>query len=342
MKLTFQKKAFIIAEVGVNHNGSIVMAKKLIDEALLAGADAVKFQMFHADELTTKTAGLADYQKKTKEKNQHEMLKKLELAPADFIELKQYCDDKQIFFLATPFDLRSVDFLDDLGMSVFKVGSGDLTNFPLLKKISKTSKPIILSTGMALLEEIDNTINYLTALNKGQEICILHCTSSYPAPEQELNLKVINEYIKRYPYTIGYSDHSVGTHIPVAAVALGAKIIEKHITLDQSLPGPDHAASMPAEEFREMVRLIRLTELALGTEQKQMTGLEKQVKPLVRRGLYLNRDIEAGKILTDSDLIALRPLKGIEANEYENVLGKVLKTSKKKHEPLYWGDVHEQ
>ncbi|MGD6793067.1 N-acetylneuraminate synthase [Metabacillus indicus] len=336
--LNLQNGAFIIAEIGVNHNGSLDMAKKLVDEAVRAGADAVKFQLFQADELTTRTVGLADYQKKTMEATQHEMLKKLELSYADFIELKKYCDNKNVFFMATPFDVKSVDILDEMGMKVFKVGSGDLTNFPLLKQISKKKKPIILSTGMALLEEIDRTISYLQSLNEKQEICILHCTSSYPAPEEELNLHVIKDYINRYPFTIGYSDHSVGTHIPVAAIAIGAKIIEKHFTLDQTLPGPDHSASMQAEEFKEMVRQIRLTETALGSDQKQLTNLETQVKPLVRRGLYLKRDLPAGTVVTELDLVALRPLEGIEANEYENVLGKVLKIFKKQHQPLSWDD----
>ncbi|WP_110112110.1 N-acetylneuraminate synthase [Bacillus sp. CGMCC 1.16541] len=332
---------FVIAEIGVNHNGSMKLAKQLIDGAVYAGADAVKFQMFHADELTTAQADLADYQKKTNEGTQYEMLKKLELSATEFAELKAYCDQQNILFLATPFDSRSVDYLDQLGMSLFKVGSGDLTNFPLLKQIVQTGKPIILSTGMSTLAEIDQTLSYVTSLNPTVSVSILHCTSSYPAPESQLNLRVIPEYMKRYPYPIGYSDHSVGIHIPIAATALGAQMIEKHITLDQSLPGPDHAASITVEECKRMIQCIRLTEQSLGTGQKELTENEKAIKPLVRRGLYVKDDVPSGTILAEHHLIALRPLADIEANRLEEVIGKVVKVDKKKHEPLQWSDFHE-
>ncbi|MFE4242165.1 N-acetylneuraminate synthase [Peribacillus butanolivorans] len=332
---------FIIAEIGVNHNGSLELAKKLVDAAIDAGADAVKFQMFDTEELTTRQADLAEYQKKTKEKNQYDMLKKLELSSAEFIDLKEYCDKKNIVFLATPFDLKSVDFLNDLDMYAFKVGSGDLTNYPLLKRIVETDKPIILSTGMSLISEIDQTIAYLRGLKENLQISILHCTSSYPTPEQQINLKVINDYLNRYPYVIGYSDHSIGTHIPIAATALGARILEKHITLDNTLPGPDHLASIDIKEFKEMVQLVRLTELSLGSEQKQLTENEKRVKPLVRRSLYLKSNVPTGTVISENDLIALRPLAGIEANEFEKVIGKVLRVPKKKHEPLSWTDFND-
>ncbi|WP_144527699.1 N-acetylneuraminate synthase [Peribacillus simplex] len=332
---------FIIAEIGVNHNGSLELAKKLVDAAIDAGADAVKFQMFDTEELTTRQADLVQYQKKTKEKNQYDMLKKLELSSFEFIDLKKYCDKKNIIFLATPFDLKSVDFLNDLDMSAFKVGSGDLTNYPLLKRIVETDKPIILSTGMSLISEIDQTIAYLRGLKENLQISILHCTSSYPTPEQQINLKVINDYLNRYPYVIGYSDHSIGTHIPIAATALGARILEKHITLDNSLPGPDHLASIDIKGFKEMVQLVRLTELSLGSEQKQLTANEKGVKPLVRRSLYLKSNVPIGTIISENDLIALRPLAGIEANEFEKVIGKVLRVPKKKHEPLSWTDFND-
>ncbi|MCM3676000.1 N-acetylneuraminate synthase [Peribacillus simplex] len=332
---------FIIAEIGVNHNGSLELAKKLVDAAIDAGADAVKFQMFDTEELTTRQADLVQYQKKTKEKNQYDMLKKLELSSVEFIDLKNYCDKKNIIFLATPFDLKSVDFLNDLDMSAFKVGSGDLTNYPLLKRIVETDKPIILSTGMSLISEIDQTIAYLRALKENLQISILHCTSSYPTPEQQINLKVISDYLKRYPFVIGYSDHSIGTHIPIAATALGARILEKHITLDNTLPGPDHLASIDIKEFKEMVQLVRLTEISLGSEQKQLTANEKRVKPLVRRSLYLKSNVPIGTIISENDLIALRPLAGIEANEFEKVIGKVLRVPKKKHEPLSWTDFND-
>ncbi|MBL3645659.1 N-acetylneuraminate synthase [Bacillus sp. RHFB] len=341
LKIDRDSRTFIIAEIGVNHNGSLVLAKKLVDKAIDAGADAVKFQMFETEALTTEQADLTEYQKRTKEKNQYDMLKKLELSPAEFIELKKYCDNKNIIFLATPFDLKSIDFLNKLDMCAFKVGSGDLTNFPLLKRIVKTGKPIILSTGMSTISEIDRTIDYLNALKKNLQISVLHCTSSYPASEQQINLNVIRDYLKRYPFVIGYSDHSIGIHIPIAATALGARIIEKHITLDQSLPGPDHSASINIEEFKEMVQLVRLTELSLGSEKKSVTEDEKRVKPLVRRSLYFKFNAPIGTVITENDLIALRPLDGIEANEFEKVIGKVLRVPKKKHEPLLWTDFHD-
>lgn len=341
LKIDRDSRTFIIAEIGVNHNGSLILAKKLVDKAIDAGADAVKFQMFDTEALTTEQADLAEYQKRTKEKNQFDMLKKLELSPDEFIDLKKYCDKKNIIFLATPFDLKSVDFLNKLDMCAFKVGSGDLTNFPLLKRIVKTGKPIILSTGMSTISEIDQTIDYLNALKENLQISILHCTSSYPASEQQINLNVIRDYLKRYPFVIGYSDHSIGIHIPIAATALGARIIEKHITLDQSLPGPDHSASINIEEFKEMVQLVRLTELSLGSEKKSITEDEKRMKPLVRRSLYLKSNTPTGTVITEDQLITLRPLAGIEANEFEKVIGRVLKVPKKKHAPLFWTDFYD-
>ncbi|MEV5035957.1 N-acetylneuraminate synthase [Peribacillus frigoritolerans] len=341
LKINRDSRTFIIAEIGVNHNGSLILAKKLVDKAIDAGADAVKFQMFDTEALTTEQADLTEYQKRTKEKNQYDMLKKLELSPDQFTDLKKYCDKKNIIFLATPFDLKSVDFLNKLDMCAFKVGSGDLTNFPLLKRIVKTGKPIILSTGMSTISEIDQTIDYLNALKENLQISVLHCTSSYPASEQQINLNVIRDYLKRYPFVIGYSDHSIGIHIPIAATALGARIIEKHITLDQSLPGPDHLASINIEEFKEMVQLVRLTELSLGSEKKSVTEDEKRVKPLVRRSLYLKSNTPIGTVITEDELITLRPLAGIEANEFEKVIGRVLKVPKKKHAPLFWTDFYD-
>lgn len=194
---------------------------------------------------------------------------------------------------------------------------------------------------MSLISEIDQTIAYLRGLKENLQISILHCTSSYPTPEQQINLKVINDYLNRYPYVIGYSDHSIGTHIPIAATALGARILEKHITLDNTLPGPDHLASIDIKEFKEMVQLVRLTELSLGSEQKQLTENEKRVKPLVRRSLYLKSNVPIGTVISENDLIALRPLAGIEANEFEKVIGKVLRVQKKKHEPLSWTDFND-
>ncbi|WP_025026600.1 N-acetylneuraminate synthase family protein [Caldalkalibacillus mannanilyticus] len=331
---------YVIAEIGVNHNGSIILAKQLIEEAKRAGANAVKFQMFSAEQLASDQAELAGYQEKVKASNQKEMLSALELKKEDFRELKHYCDQVGITFLATPFDLQSAHFLHKLGMVAFKIGSGDLTNAPLLGLVASFRKPLLLSTGMSTLSEIEQALSWLT---ENQEVALFHCTSAYPAPFEELHLKVIETYRKAFQGSqvkkIGYSDHSQGIYVPIAAAALGYKLIEKHLTLDHSLEGPDHEASLTPTEFKEMVEGIRQIEKSLGGTVKQVTSSEAETKPKVRRGIYLAKALEQGHILTEADLICLRPAHHMEAAQFFNVIGKKLMTRKQKGEALHWNDI---
>lgn len=331
---------YIIAEIGVNHNGSIILAKQLIEEAKQAGADAVKFQMFSAEQLASEQAKLATYQEKVKAANQKDLLSALELKKEEFRELKDYCDQIGMTFLATPFDLKSAYFLHELGMVAFKIGSGDLTNAPLLRLVASFHKPLLLSTGMSTLSEIEEALSWVS---NHQEIALFHCTSAYPAPFEELHMNVIKTYQAAFQGSqvkvIGYSDHSQGIQVPLAATALGYKLIEKHLTLDHSLEGPDHEASLTPQEFKEMVEGIRQIEKSLGSTVKQVTSSEVLTKPRVRRGIYLAKPLEKGHILTEDDLICLRPTHEIEASQFFNVIGRILKTRKKKGEALHWNDL---
>lgn len=329
-------EVFIIAEVGVNHNGSVELAKKLVYEAYVAGVDAVKFQMYHTDELVIENGELADYQKKTRYKNQREMLRQYQLNEKQMTEIKRYCDQLGILFIATAADQRSACFLNEINVPAFKVGSGDLTNLPLLKFLQKFEKPIILSTGMSTLSEIEYTLNNLSS---SPGIALLHCTSSYPAPFTDLHLQAIHTLKNAFHKIIGYSDHSVGIEVPLATVALGYLIIEKHFTLDKTMEGPDHAASLEPHELRTMVQGIRNIETALGTTQKKVAPSEQSTKNIVRRSIYLDKDIKEGHILQMEDLCFLRPVQGIEACFYEKVIGKPIRKGKKKGEPLFWKDL---
>ena len=270
---------FIIAEAGVNHNGDINLARKLIDVAVEAGADAVKFQTFKAEEVVTKGAEKADYQKKTTglKESQFEMLKRLELTGRDFEELFAYAQRKDIIFLSSPFDKGSVDLLDRLGVPAFKVGSGEITNFPLLKHIARKKKPIILSTGMSTLGEVEEALEVIRK-DGATDIILLHCVSSYPAKMEDMNLKVIETLRHAFKLPVGLSDHSIGIAIPVAAVSLGACVIEKHFTLDKNLPGPDHRASLEQDELKQMVKAIRDVEKAMGDGVKRPTKEEEENK----------------------------------------------------------------
>lgn len=335
-KISNDHKVFIMAEIGVNHNGSVHLAKKLIDEADQAGVDAVKFQMYHADELVIENGELADYQKKTSYKNQREMLQHYQLNEDQMREIKKYCDQRGIHFIATAADQRSASFLNELDVPAFKVGSGDLTNLPLLKYMEKFQKPMILSTGMSTLSEIEYTLNHLSP---SQEISLLHCTSAYPAPFQDLHLHAIHTLKNAFHKIVGYSDHSKGVEVPFAAVALGYQIIEKHFTLDKTMEGPDHEASLEPHELRTMVQGIRNIEIALGSMEKKVTPSEQSTKKIVRRSIYLEKDVEQGHILRFADLRFLRPLRGIEACYFENVIGQPLRISKKKGDPLFWADL---
>ena len=331
------ERMFIIAEIGVNHQGSLALAKKMIELADSAGADAVKFQMFRTAEMVSDQADLAEYQKNSHYQTQKELLTDLELTEEEFQELKKYCDDRGIIFLSTPFDLKSAEVLNKMGVEVFKVGSGDLTNYPLLLSLKNFDKPIILSTGMANLAEIEGALEFL---GSSTNIALLHCTSAYPAPYADLNLRAIDTLKHSFQKVIGYSDHSQGLAVPYAAASLGFKILEKHFTYNKNAIGPDHQTSLEPQEFKEMVAGIRQIELALGSSQKTIAKSEQENKYLVRKGIYLAEDIESGQQLTLANLAFLRPQQGLGAEHYLEVIGKKATTTLKKGHPLTWQDLN--
>ena len=330
-------KVFIIAEAGVNHNGSLDLAYQLIDVAKDAGADAIKFQTFKAENVVSELADKAEYQKKTtgSDKSQLEMIKKLELSFEDFVKLKKYCDKKEIMFLSTPFDYQSIDFLYDL-VDIYKIPSGEIINYPYLKHIVAKNKPLIMSTGMANLGEIEEAINIIRSVNSEAKISLLHCTTNYPTPYEEVNLKAIQTLAAAFKLPVGYSDHTLGIEVPIAAVARGAKIIEKHFTLDKKLPGPDHKASLEPSELKEMVKAIRNIEMALGDGIKKPNKSETEIMKVARRSLIATRDIRAGEIIKESDIAIKRPGKGIPPKFKEIVIGMKLINDIRQDEPFRW------
>lgn len=316
-------EVFIIAEAGVNHNGDISLAKKLIDAASEAGADAVKFQSFKAEKLVTKTAEKANYQVETtdNQENQYAMIKKLELDYDKHQELIDYCTSKNILFLSSPFDLESIDLLNNLGMEIFKIPSGEITNLPYLLKIAKLKKQVILSTGMATLGEIESALNVLKE-NGTEHITILHCNTEYPTPMEDVNLKAMKTLSHAFKIDVGYSDHTLGIEIPIAAVAMGATIIEKHFTLDKNMEGPDHRASLEPDELREMISSIRNIEKALGNGLKTPTGSEKKNKSVARKSIVAKTDIKQGNIFSEDNLTIKRPGTGISPMFWNELIGK--------------------
>ena len=324
-------KTIIIAEAGVNHNGDIKIAKELIEKGSETGADYIKFQTFKAEKLVSKEAKKAEYQQKNAAGNsdrQFEMLKNLELSEKDHFELKRYAGLKKIKFLSTGFDEESIDFLDVLGVELFKVPSGDITNKPLLQHIARKHKPIILSTGMATLKEIEDALNilYKEGLDKNN-ITLLHCNTEYPTPFEDVNLKAMTTIEAAFDITTGYSDHTLGIEVPIAAVALGAKVIEKHFTLDRKMPGPDHRASLEPIEFRQMVQAIRNIENALkGDGLKKPSKSEIKNINIARKSIHSNKNLEIGHVIVNDDLIMLRPGNGISPMDIEKIIGrKVIK-----------------
>lgn len=318
-----KKNCFIIAEAGVNHNGSIDIAKQLINKAVEAGVDAVKFQTFKSEKLVTRYASMAKYQKDNigNEDSQFSMLKKLELSYDDFRELKEYCSQKEILFMSTPFDFESAYFLNSIGMEVFKISSGDLTNIPLLEYIADFKKPMILSSGMAKLGEVEDAITCIR--NRGlEDIAMLHCTSNYPAKINSVNLKAMNTIKNSFNVVSGYSDHTEGITIPIAAAALGASIIEKHFTLDKQMEGPDHKASLNPEELRDMVSEIRKVESALGNGIKKFTDDEIDTMKVARKSIVAKTFIKKGQSITEEDLDYKRPGNGLSPKYYRHIIGK--------------------
>lgn len=336
-------KTIIIAEAGVNHNGSFELAKKLIDMAKESGVDYIKFQTFITDLTISKAAKKAGYQAintNDDEESQYDMVKKLELSFEDFIELKNYCDEIGLGFLSTGFDLPSVDFLNSLNIDFFKIPSGEVTNYPLLKAIAETKKPIIISTGMATLGEIETALGILMKYGASREnITVLHCNTEYPTPKEDVNLKAMNSISQAFGVKIGYSDHTLGIEVPIAAVALGATIIEKHFTLDKGMAGPDHKASLDPQELVAMVNAIRNIEKALGDGIKKPSPSESKNIDIARKSVHLAKNLSKGHIITDDDLIMKRPGNGISSAFIENIIGKKLKSDLVEDHKLVWEDL---
>ena len=328
----FGNRTFIIAEAGVNHNGYVELAMKLIDTAKDAGADAVKFQTFKAENVVVKDAQKAEYQKETTGKgSQYEMIKKLELTEYDFKELADYAKKRDILFLSSPFDKVSVDLLDDIDVPVFKIASGEITNFPLLKHIAGKGKPIILSTGMATLGEIEDALRVIRDVG-ADYVVLLHCVTSYPAKMEDVNLRVIETLERAFKLPVGFSDHTLGITVPIAAVSLGAVVIEKHFTLDKNLPGPDHKASLEPDELKEMVVAIRDVEKALGDGIKLPTKEEEKIKKVARRSVVAKVDIPKGTTITEDMLDVKRPGTGIAPKYWHSIVGRKAKENIKTDE----------
>ena len=321
----YMSKVLIIAEAGVNHNGDIQIAKKLIDVAAESGADIVKFQTAKAENVVSRFAKKAEYQIENTgngAESQLEMIQKLVLDDSAWPILIDYCKQKNIQFLSTPFDLESVDLLHNLGLKIFKIPSGEITNLPYLRKIGKYNKQVILSTGMANLGEIESAIAVLVdSGTKRENITLLQCNTEYPTPFTDVNLKAMKSLKKAFRLPVGYSDHTPGIAIPLAAVGMGAKVIEKHFTLDKNMEGPDHKASLEPCELKAMVQGIREIELALGDGIKQTSASEAKNKPIARKSIVANCAIKKGEILSESNLYTKRPAGGISPMEWDKVIG---------------------
>ena len=337
-------KVIIIAEAGVNHNGDIQIAKKLIDAAVDAGVDYVKFQTFKADSLVSKSAKKAEYQSvniNDGDDSQYAMLKNLELSHEDHLELMSYCEERNINFFSTAFDVEGVHYLNDLGLSFFKIPSGEITNYPYLKAVALCKKPVVMSTGMCSEKDIEKALEVLVKFGLSMEmISILHCNTEYPTPMKDVNLKAMLTIQEKFKTKVGYSDHTLGIEVPVAAVALGAHVIEKHFTLDKTLPGPDHVASLEPDELKAMVKAIRNIELAMsGNGGKVPSESEFKNIAIARKSLHIKRDLLKGHTIIDEDLIPLRPGDGISPMEWENVIGKTLITNKVEFDKLLYSDI---
>ena len=314
---------FIIAEAGVNHNGEIEKALQLVEVAAKAGADAVKFQTFRAENLAIPEAPKAEYQTLVtgETESQLDMLRRLELPPHAYRELEKYCRQQNILFMSAPFEEESADLLEDLGLPVFKIPSGEVTNLPFLAHVARKSKPLILSTGMATLEEVRAAVDTIKETGD-REIILLHCVSNYPVDPADANLRAMHILGSAFGVPVGYSDHTLGIEVPLAAVALGACVIEKHMTLDLSLPGPDHQASLDPQEVAEMVRGIRVVEAALGHGRKQPAACEASIAAVVRKSLVASRAIPVGSVLTEDMVSIKRPGTGLPPGMRSRVLGR--------------------
>jgi N,N'-diacetyllegionaminate synthase len=333
---------FIIAEAGVNHNGSLSIALNMIDAAAKVGADAIKFQTFKAEKMVSKSAPKALYQKQrtNNKQTQLEMLSKLELTYEEHLELLNHTNRRHIKFLSTPFDLESIELLNNLGLDTFKIPSGEITNLPYLQRIGRLNKNIILSTGMSTLDEIKIALDILISQGTSKKkITVLHATTEYPAPYEEVNLRAITTIKKKFGVKVGYSDHTAGIEVAVAAVVLGACVIEKHFTLDRNMEGPDHKASLEPNEFSQMVMAIRHIEMALGNGIKKPSPSELKNLYVVRKSIHYAANLNKGHFITEDDLIMKRPGNGISPIEIPKVLNKQLKFDVSEDTPFRWEDV---
>lgn len=349
MQKIANKSCFIIAEAGVNHNGSVDMAHQLIDVAADAGTDAVKFQTFKAIKLARPGAQKADYQQQnTSDSNdQLAMLQKLELPDSVYPELIAHCEERGIQFMSTPFDYESAQMLVLLGMSIIKIPSGEITNLPFLKSLAGFDLPIILSTGMSSLDEVDEAIDAISEVWQQkhipihQKLTLLHCTSNYPAQSQDVNLRAMLTMADQFKLPVGYSDHTLGTTISIAAVAMGAAVIEKHFTLDCKLEGPDHRASLSPEMLRQMVIQIREVESALGSDVKAPTNAELPIREVARRSVTLTNPVSAGQLIESHELTLMRPGNGIAPKFFQSLVGKRYKRDLPAWTTLTWEDIQE-
>lgn len=333
---------FIIAEAGVNHNGSVDTGTALIDAAAAAGADAVKFQTFTAATLVTQRAERAAYQQRNMggDEGQYAMLKRLELSHAEFAALNAHADRCGITFLSTPFDDASARFLvEELGMTPIKIPSGEVNNLPFLRYLASFRRPVILSTGMSDIDEVDQALVALREDDAALPVTLLHCTTNYPCPFDEVNLRAMATLRHRFGCPVGYSDHTMGIEVPIAAAAMGATVIEKHFTLDRAAPGPDHRCSLEPDELRRMVAAIRHIETALGDGTKRPTAAETAIRSLVRRSLVARRDLPAGAMLTRADLQSKRPAGGIPPAAIDQIVGRMLCRGVRADAPLMWEDL---
>ena len=313
---------FIIAEAGDNHNGNLANALKLVDQAAKAGADCVKFQTFVTEEVISRVAEMAEYQKQNtgKTESQFDMVKKLELSFDEFRKIRGHCQKRGILFLSTPFDLPSIAFLNGMDMPFFKIPSGEITNYPYLKAIAETHKDVVLSTGMCTMEEIREAIALLEGNGAGR-ITLLHCNTEYPTPFEDVNLKAMETMRAAFNKEVGYSDHTLGIEVPIAAAAMGAVVIEKHFTLDRNMEGPDHKASLEPQELAAMVKAVRNIETALGTGEKKPSPSEQKNLAVARKSIVARRNIRQGELLTEENLAVKRPGTGISPMRYSEILG---------------------
>lgn len=338
-----KKRVFIIAEAGVNHNGNVETAKRMVDAAKYAGSDAVKFQFFKANSLVSKYAPKARYQIKTtgSSESHYEMISRLELNYESHLVLKRYCDKKGIIFLSSPFDIKSAELLNEMGMRIFKIPSGEITNIPYLRKIGTfKNRKIIMSTGMANIPEVGKALKILMSGGaKKRDITLLHCTSEYPAPMDDVNLKAMISMRRRFGTDVGYSDHTLGTEVSIAAVALGAKVIEKHFTLNKNMKGPDHKASLAPAELKRMVESIRNIEMALGDGVKRPSRSEIKNIKVVRKSVVTACDILKGDEINEDMLVIKRPGTGIKPEHIRKLIGMRAKRPIAKDELVRWEDV---